>query len=86
MPEAKALRTKGPKSSPLQMAAERRSWSCLSAESPLSAEAGTTCRRILDDRMGWIGELNLEGTVSAGATEPVEKWRKFRGKIGRAHV
>lgn len=53
MPEAKALRMNGPKSSPLQMAAERRSWSCLSAESPLSVAAGNTLRRILDESMDW---------------------------------
>lgn len=64
------MRTKGPKSSPLQMAAETRSWSCLSAESPLSVEAGTTFRRILDECMGWVGEL--ERTVSARATEPLK--------------
>ena len=48
LPEVKALRTKGPRSSLLQMAEERRSWSNFADESP-SAAAGTTLRRIFDD-------------------------------------
>lgn len=43
MPEAKALRMKGPRSSLLHMAEERRSWSSLSPES--SPFAGITFRR-----------------------------------------
>lgn len=50
LPEAKALRTKGPRSSPLQMVAERRSWSSLSAESD-SGVAGATFRRFLVEFM-----------------------------------
>lgn len=40
---------KGDKSSPLDMAEDRRSWSSLSPESPFSADATTTFRRVLDE-------------------------------------
>ena len=60
MPEVKALRMNGPRSSLLEMAEERRSWSSLSAES--SPFAGTTFRRggldesIVVDTRPWLEE------------------------------
>lgn len=39
----------GDKSSPLEMAEERSSWSSLSPDSPLSVELATTFRRVLDE-------------------------------------
>lgn len=68
MPDVKALRMKGPMSSLLQMAEERRSWSSLSAESalPLSvalvlapeAVVGATFRRDFADCI--VGRVVVE--------------------------
>lgn len=47
LPEAKAFRTNGPRSSLLHMAEERRSWSNFSPES-LSPAIGATLRRVFE--------------------------------------
>ncbi|MFS7930988.1 hypothetical protein Hanom_Chr04g00350721 [Helianthus anomalus] len=47
----------GERSSPLEMAEERRSWSSLSPESPFSVEVMATFRRDLVEFIGFGGGL-----------------------------
>lgn len=79
------MRTNGPRSSPLQMAAERRSWSSLSPESP-SAPVGTTLRRALDAcivgfAVGGGGGVN--GWIGGGVRNGVDlgDQKSWRGQV-----